>query len=84
MGTSQVRSCLPSASGLPRIFANILEDERTGRGPTVRNASLDEVDFLGRIFDLAKLPSHDSRFANAAQDIYQHCINNDDWPPDWA
>ena len=48
------------------------------------HGALDEVDFLSRIFDLSKLPSHDSRFATAAQDIYQHCINNDDWPSDWV
>ena len=44
---------------------------------------LDEVDFLRRIYDLDSLPSHDYRFENAAGDIYQHRINNDDWDDDW-
>lgn len=66
----------------PRIRAAVLDEMRAR---DVRwNGALDEVDFLGRIFDLSALPSHDSRFANAAQDIYQHCINNDDWAPDWV
>ncbi|MDX6352127.1 MAG: hypothetical protein QOF84_6917 [Streptomyces sp.] len=43
--------------------------------------TLDEVRFLSRLYDLDNLPSHDSRFATAAQDIWQHCINN---PQDWA
>ncbi|WP_218668732.1 hypothetical protein [Leptospirillum ferriphilum] len=48
------------------------------------NGKLDEVEFLQRIFDLEHLPSDDSRFKNAARDIWQHRINNpDDWPDDW-
>jgi len=45
--------------------------------------SLNDTEFLGRIFDLEKLPSHDSRFSNAAGDIWQHRFNNDDWDDDW-
>lgn len=45
---------------------------------------LGEVEFLERIFDLRSLPSNDSRFSNAAGDIWQHRINNPaDWPDDW-
>jgi len=45
---------------------------------------LEDDDFLGRIFDLESLPSDDTRFKNAAQDIWQHRINNPfDWPDDW-
>lgn len=44
---------------------------------------LDEVSFLGRLYDLGKLPSHDHRFTTAARDITQHRINNYDWPDDW-
>jgi hypothetical protein len=44
----------------------------------------DEVRFLSRLYDLDNLPSHDTRFATAAQDIWQHCINNPaDWEEDW-
>lgn len=46
---------------------------------------LDEVEFLARIYDLKKLPSHDSRFKDAAGDIWQHRVNNpEDWPDDWV
>lgn len=42
-----------------------------------------EPDFLGRIFDLKSLPSRDSRYSNAYDDIYQHMINNNDWDDNW-
>ena len=44
---------------------------------------LDEVEFLGRLYDLDTLPSTDSRYTTARQDIIQHCIANLDWPDDW-
>lgn len=46
---------------------------------------LEEVEFLARIFDLSNLPSDDSRFEDAAGDIWQHRVNNPtDWPDDWV
>jgi hypothetical protein len=45
---------------------------------------LDETQFLGRMFDLSKLPSYDGRFADAAGDIWQHRVNNFDWDDDWV
>jgi len=45
---------------------------------------LDEIDFLSRIFDLEQMESYDSRFPNAASDIWQHRVNNpNDWPDNW-
>lgn len=44
---------------------------------------LDDVEFLGRLFDLKSLPSTDTRYPDAASDIWQHRINNDDWSSDW-
>jgi hypothetical protein len=44
---------------------------------------LDDVEFLNRIFELEQLPSTDSRFVDAAGDIWQHRMNNDDWDRDW-
>jgi hypothetical protein len=41
---------------------------------------LDDVEFLKRIYDLDRLPSHDSRYDSAVGDIGQHTINN---PGDW-
>lgn len=67
---------------LPRqIRINILDSIRLEQ--VVWNGSLDQVAFLERIFELPKLPSHDHRFQDAAGDIWQHCINNDDWDPYW-
>ena len=46
---------------------------------------LEEAEFLGRLFNLAELPSHDRRFSDAASDIYQHRVNNlYDWSDDWV
>lgn len=48
------------------------------------SGKLDDVDFLARIYDLQALPSHDSRYKDAAGDIYQHRVNNFDWDDDWV
>jgi hypothetical protein len=52
------------------------------------SGDLDEVEFLGRVYDLAKLPTTDYRareFPDAAADIWQHRINNPyDWPDNWV
>ena len=45
---------------------------------------LEESEFLSRLFDLQKLPSTDSRFPNAAGDIWQHRVNNFDWDEGWV
>lgn len=44
---------------------------------------LEEQVFLGRLYDLEKLPSRDSRFPTASGDIWQHRINNNDWEDNW-
>jgi len=44
---------------------------------------LDEITFLERLYDLNALPSHDSRFNTAREDIVKHCLANDDWEADW-
>jgi hypothetical protein len=45
---------------------------------------LSEEEFLSRLYDLDSLPSDDSRFKSAAEDICQHRVNNpNDWPDDW-
>lgn len=49
------------------------------------SGQLEEVEFLQRIFDLEALPSRDSRFKDAAGDVWQHRVNNpEDWPDDWV
>jgi hypothetical protein len=46
---------------------------------------LDEPAFLARIWDLGDMRSTDSRYGNAARDIWQHRVNNpQDWPDDWV
>ena len=45
--------------------------------------TLGDVEFLQRLWDLKALPSADSRFEDAAGDIWQHRFNNDDWEDDW-
>jgi very-short-patch-repair endonuclease len=52
-------------------------------GQTFWGGALSEIDFLDRLYDLNELPSHDRRFTTAHQDIFQHCVMNDDWPDTW-
>lgn len=73
---------LPDGKIGERTRAAVLDEMRARE--TVWHGALDEIAFLSRIFDLTSLPSHDSRFQNAEQDIWQHCINNFDWPQDWV
>lgn len=48
------------------------------------NGRLDETGFLERIWGLGDMESTDSRFPDAAGDIWQHRINNpQDWDDDW-
>lgn len=42
-----------------------------------------EPDFLARLFNLKNLPSRDSRYNNAYDDILQHMVNNNDWDINW-
>lgn len=48
------------------------------------SGAFNEVEFLSRLYELTALPSHDPRFKDAARDIWQHCINNEDWESDWV
>ncbi|WP_346889650.1 hypothetical protein [Clostridium sp. UBA1056] len=45
---------------------------------------LEEINFLKRLYDLDKMKSYDSRFENAERDIWQHTVNNDDYPYCWV
>ena len=46
--------------------------------------SLNDVEFLSRLYDLEQLHSTDRRYSNAAGDIWQHTVNNSDWDDDWV
>ena len=48
------------------------------------SGSLEEPEFLSRLYDLQSLPSTDNRFTDAAGDIWQHRINNWDWEDHWV
>ena len=45
---------------------------------------MEEQQFLARLFNLGSLPSTDHRFSDAASDIWQHRVRNDDWDNDWV
>src|SRR5688572_10208021 len=46
--------------------------------------SMEESEFLSRLYDLTVLPSRDSRFPDAGGDIWQHRTNNFDWDANWV
>lgn len=45
---------------------------------------IEEIDFLLRLYDLKSMSSFDQRFINAEEDIWQHTVNNDDYPHCWV
>jgi HEPN domain-containing protein len=73
-----------NAGGISRITRQNIFD-----GLRIDNVNwsgrLEEVEFLQRLYDLKSLPSYDSRFRDAAADIWQHRVNNPtDWDDDWV
>jgi len=60
---------------------NILDGFLITRIPWYGN--LDQPSFLGRLYDLSILPSFDSRYKTAGEDIHKHTVMNDDWPEEW-
>jgi hypothetical protein len=48
------------------------------------SGSMEEPEFLARLYNLTEMRSTDSRFANAAGDIWQHRVNNYDWEDHWV
>lgn len=43
------------------------------------SGKLDELSFLGALYDLQELSSTDRRYPDAASDIRKHRVDNDDW-----
>lgn len=41
------------------------------------------MEFLNQIWELRNMPSEDGRFNNAYDDIFQHTVNNFDWPTEY-
>jgi hypothetical protein len=61
---------------------DIFDYIRTEGGPWW--GRMDEIAFLGRVYDLEELPSTDARYSTAGRDIFQHRVNNYDWDDDWV
>lgn len=45
---------------------------------------MEEIEFISRLYDLKSMPSLDSRYPDAEGDIWQHTVNNNDYPPCWV
>jgi hypothetical protein len=43
---------------------------------------LDLISFLREVFDLQRMPSRDTRYKTAYDDLWQHTVNNDDFTED--
>lgn len=44
---------------------------------------MSDLNFLSRLYKLEELPSHDGRYKNANEDIWQHTENNNDYEGNW-
>lgn len=70
------------SSSLPKLVRQNIAD-----GLRLENVKwhgeLNDVEFLSRLYELENIPSTDSRYKDAAGDIWQHRYNNDDWEDDW-
>lgn len=70
------------SSSLPKLVRqNIVDGLRLEN--VKWHGELNDVEFLSRLYELENLPSTDSRYKDAAGDIWQHRYNNDDWEDDW-
>lgn len=49
-----------------------------------QSATIDNVQFLNRIWELRLMSSSDPRFKTAAEDAKKHLIDNDDWDDDYV
>lgn len=68
---------------IPEVTRRTIFDELSVRN-TNWSGRLDEPAFLARLYDLTALPSYDFRYKRADRDIWQHRVNNFDWPNDWV
>ena len=69
------------------LFKNGLEIDdffETRTVPYPYFGRFEELDFLKRLYELRDMPSNDARYENAEQDIWQHTVNNDDYPDCWV
>ena len=45
---------------------------------------MEDIVFLNRLYDLKKIPSEDGRYSDAAGEIWQHTVNNNDYEGNWV
>lgn len=64
-----------------RVRRNIIDGLKVDNIPWM--GALEDVEFLQRLWDLETMPSTDSRYKDAAGDIWQHRWNNHDWEDNW-
>lgn len=60
---------------------NLLRKENNSFGQS--ESQLGYLPFLNLVWNLRAMPSDDSRFDNAYDDIRQHTVNNNDWEEDY-
>ncbi len=81
--SSDMSHSAPTPPLISEVTRRALFDELCAAGVSW-HGRVAETEFLQRIFDLRALPSTDSRFKNAAEDIWQHRVNNPgDWEDNW-
>src|SRR5260370_33250002 len=68
----------PVTRGTRKAILDLIREEGV-----VWHGNVGDLAFLEPIFDLPALPSTDPRFKDAAGDIWQHRVNNEDWSDDW-
>ncbi|WP_158729400.1 AAA family ATPase [Flavobacterium sp. I-STPA6A] len=61
------------------IFSLLIQSNTDFIGENHNRFSNNDFEFIKSIWDIFNMPSEDPRFPNAAGDIWQHVINNDDW-----
>jgi len=71
-------STFPAPSVISEVTRRNIFDAITLSG-ICWSGRVSEVDFLARLYDLKKMPSDDHRYHDAAGDIWQHRVRNDDW-----
>jgi hypothetical protein len=53
-------------------------------GSVEYSGTLNDLEFLSRLYDLRALPSHDTRYKTAYEDVWKHCVVNRDWKRNWV
>lgn len=83
-----LRPCFPATPIVARMaITNVTRQALVtalAAGPYWWSGVLEEHEFLGRLYSLEDLPSHDDRYEDALGDLIQHRVNNLDWDNNWV